>query len=177
MEAAANQYFAKSINDLTLAESALIASSAQLPSRINPVRSPDRALVRRNWILSRMFKLGYIGKAQYLLAKDEPITLSQLKTRFSLDGRYIAEIARQALIDRYGLSVYKDGLSVYTTIDSKLQQAALKSIDKNLYLMTRDMVGESLSIYQTEYLKLFYELRNQNTDILYETSIFKMSWV
>jgi penicillin-binding protein 1A len=171
VEAAANQYFAKSINDLTLAESALIASSAQLPSRINPVRSPDRALVRRNWILSRMFKLGYIGKAQYLLAKDEPITLSQLKTRFSLDGRYIAEIARQALIDRYGLSVYKDGLSVYTTIDSKLQQAALDSINKNLYLYDkrhgwREPVNLSNRIPEI----IFTELRNQNTDILYETS-------
>ena len=171
VEAAANQYFAKSINDLTLAESALIASSAQLPSRINPVRSPDRALVRRNWILSRMFKLGYIGKAQYLLAKDEPITLSQLKTRFSLDGRYIAEISRQALIDRYGLSVYKDGLSVYTTIDSKLQQAALDSISKNLYLYDkrhgwREPVNLSNRIPEI----IFTELRNQNTDILYETS-------
>ena len=106
VEAAANQYFAKSINELTLAESALIASSAQLPSRINPIRSPERSLIRRNWILGRMFKLGYIGKAQYFLAKDEPIALSQVKTRFSLDGRYIAEIARQAMIDRYGLSVY-----------------------------------------------------------------------
>ncbi len=174
VEAAANQYFAKSINDLTLAESALIASSAQLPSRINPIRSPDRALVRRNWILGRMFKLGYIGKAQYLLAKDEPIVLSQLQTRFSLDGRYIAEMARQALIDRYGLSVYKDGLSVYTTIDSKLQQAALDSVSKNLYIYDkrhgwREPVNLSNRIPEI----VFTELRNQNTDILYETSNFQ----
>ena len=171
VEAAANQYFAKSINELTLAESALIASSAQLPSRINPIRSPDRSLVRRNWILSRMFKLGYIGKAQYFLAKDEPIALSQVKTRFSLDGRYIAEIARQAMIDRYGLSVYKDGFSVYTTVDSKLQQAALKSINKNLYQYDkrhgwREPVNLSNRIPEI----VFTELRNQNTDILYETS-------
>ena len=171
VEAAANQYFAKSIDELTLAESALIASSAQLPSRINPIRSPDRALIRRNWILARMFKLGYIGKAQYLLAKDEPIELSQLQARFSLDGRYIAEIARQALIDRYGLSVYKDGLSVYTTIDSKLQQAALESINKNLYLYDkrhgwREPVNLSNRIPEI----VFTELRNQNTDILYEKS-------
>ena len=171
VEAAANQYFAKSINELTVAESALIASSAQLPSRINPIRSPDRALIRRNWILSRMFKLGYIGKAQYLLAKDEPIVLSQLQTRFSLDGRYIAEIARQALIDRYGLSVYKDGLSVYTTIDSKLQKAALESINKNLYQYDkrhgwREPVNLSNKIPEI----VFSELRNQNTNILYETS-------
>ena len=171
VEAAANQYFAKSINELTLAESALIASSAQLPSRINPIRSPDRALVRRNWILSRMFKLGYIGKAQYLLAKDEPITISQSQTRFSLDGRYIAEIARQALIDRYGLSVYKDGLSVYTTIDSKLQQAALESISKNLYQYDkRHGWREPLNLSNRIPEIVFTELRNQNTDILYKTS-------
>ncbi len=171
VEAAANQYFAKSINELTLAESALIASSAQLPSRINPIRSPDRSLVRRNWILGRMFKLGYIGKAQYLLARDEPIALSQVKARFSLDGRYIAEIARQAMIDRYGLSVYKDGFSVYTTIDSKLQQAALESIDKNLYAYDkrhgwREPINLSNKIPEI----VFTELRNQNTDILYEKS-------
>ena len=127
VEAAANKYFSKSINELTLAESALIASSAQLPSRINPIRSPDRSIIRRNWILGRMYKLGYIGRAQFLLAKSEPINLTQLDSNFSLDGRYIAEIARQAMIDRYGLSVYKDGLSVITTIDSSLQQAALEA--------------------------------------------------
>ena len=125
VEAAANKYFAKSIDDLTLAESALIASSAQLPSRINPIRSPDRSIIRRNWILGRMYKLGYIGRAQLLLAQSEPIKLTQLDSSFTLDGRYIAEITRQAMIDRYGLSVYKDGLSVITTIDSSLQQAAL----------------------------------------------------
>ena len=133
VEAAANKYFSKSINELTLAESALIASSAQLPSRINPIRSPDRSVIRRNWILGRMYKLGYIGRAQFLLAKSEPINLTQLDSNFSLDGRYIAEITRQAMIDRYGLSVYKDGLSVITTIDSSLQQAALESVAKNLY--------------------------------------------
>ena len=171
VEAAANQYFAKSINELTLAESALIASSAQLPSRINPIRSPDRSIVRRNWILGRMFKLGYIGKAQYLLARDEPIALSQVKARFSLDGRYIAEIARQAMIDRYGLSVYKDGFSVYTTIDSKLQQAALESIDKNLYAYDkRHGWREPINLSNRIPEIVFTELRNQNTDILYEKS-------
>tara|TARA_Y100000591_G_C21845993_1_gene708758 strand:+ start:1080 stop:3527 length:2448 start_codon:yes stop_codon:yes gene_type:complete len=171
VEAAANQYFAKSINNLTLAESALIASSAQLPSRINPIRSPDRTLVRRNWILSRMFKLGYIGKAQYLLAKDEPILLSKAQTKFSLDGRYIAEIARQAMIDRYGLSVYKDGLSVYTTIDSKLQKAALESVDKNLYAYDkRHGWREPLNLSNKIPEIVFKELKNQNTEILYEVS-------
>jgi penicillin-binding protein 1A len=133
VEAAANKYFSKSVEDLTLAESALIASSAQLPSRINPIRSPERSIVRRNWILGRMYKLGYIGRAQYLISKNEPIQLSQTDSSFEIDGRYISEIVRQQMIERFGLTVYKDGLSVFTTIDSKLQKAALASVAKNLY--------------------------------------------
>ena len=171
VEAASNKYFSKSINELTLAESALIASSAQLPSRINPLRSPDRSIIRRNWILGRMYKLGYIGRAQFLLAKSEPINLSQLDSSFSLDGRYIAEIARQAMIDRYGLSVYKDGLSVITTIDSSLQQAALDSAAKNLYAYDkRHGWREPVNLLSEIPDFIFKELQDGNLDILYQDS-------
>jgi len=171
VEAAANKYFSKSISELTLAESALIASSAQLPSRINPIRSPDRSLIRRNWILGRMYKLGYIGRAQYLLAKSEPINLTRLDSSFALDGRYIAELARQAIIERYGLSAYRDGLSVFTSIDSALQQAALESISKNLYAYDkrhgwREPINLLLKIPEF----IFEELQAGNLDILYEES-------
>ena len=171
VEAAANKYFSKSINELTLAESALIASSAQLPSRINPIRSPDRSIIRRNWILGRMYKLGYIGRAQFLLAKSEPINLTELDSNFSLDGRYIAEITRQAMIDRYGLSVYKDGLSVFTTIDSSLQQAALESVAKNLYdYDKRHGWREPINLLSKISESIFEELQVGNLDILYEES-------
>ena len=171
VEAAANKYFSKSIDELTLAESALIASSAQLPSRINPIRSPDRSILRRNWILGRMHKLGYIGRAQFLLAKSEPINLTQLDSNFSLDGRYIAEITRQAMIDRYGLSVYKDGLSVITTIDSSLQQAALESVAKNLYdYDKRHGWREPVNLQSKISESVFDELQTGNLDILYEES-------
>ena len=171
VEAAANKYFSKSINELTLAEAALIASSAQLPSRINPIRSPDRSIVRRNWILGRMHKLGYIGRAQFLLAKSEPIKLTQLDSNFSLDGRYIAEITRQAMIERYGLSVYKDGLSVITTIDSSLQQAALESVSKNLYIYDkRHGWREPINLLSKISESIFAELQAGNLDILYEES-------
>jgi len=171
VEAAANKYFSKSISELTLAESALIASSAQLPSRINPIRSPDRSLIRRNWILGRMYKLGYIGRAQYLLAKSEPINLTRLDSSFALDGSYIAELARQAIIERYGLSAYRDGLSVFTSIDSALQQAALESITKNLYAYDkrhgwREPINLLLKIPEF----IFEELQAGNLDILYEES-------
>ena len=171
VEAAANKYFSKSINQLTLAESALIASSAQLPSRINPLRSPDRSIIRRNWILGRMYKLGYIGRAQFLLAKSEPINLTQLDSSFSLDGRYIAEITRQAMIDRYGLSVYKDGLSVITTIDSSLQQAALDSAAKNLYAYDkRHGWREPVNLLSEIPDFIFKQLQDGNLDILYQDS-------
>ena len=171
VEAAANKYFAKSIDDLTLAESALIASSAQLPSRINPIRSPDRSIIRRNWILGRMYKLGYIGRAQLLLAQSEPIKLTQLDSSFTLDGRYIAEITRQAMIDRYGLSVYKDGLSVITTIDSSLQQAALESVAKNLYAYDkRHGWREPINLLSKIPESIFKELQAGNLNILYEES-------
>ena len=171
VEAAANKYFSKSINELTLAESALIASSAQLPSRINPLRSPDRSIIRRNWILGRMYNLGYIGKAQFLLAKAEPINLTQLDSSFSLDGRHIAEIARQAMIERYGLSVYKDGLSVITTIDSSLQQAAIESAVKNLYAYDkRHGWREPVNLLSKIPDLIFQELQDGNLDILYQDS-------
>ena len=171
VEAAANKYFSKSINELTLAESALLASSAQLPSRINPIRSPDRAVIRRNWILGRMFKLGYIGRAQFLIAKSEPINLTQLDSSFSVDGRYIAEITRQAMIERYGLSVYKDGLSVITTIDSKLQQYAIESTVKNLYIYDkRHGWREPKNLLSRIPQLVFKELQMGNLDILYEES-------
>ena len=171
VEAAANKYFAKSIDDLTLAESALIASSAKLPSRINPIRSPDRSIIRRNWILGRMYKLGYIGRAQLLLAQSEPIKLTQLDSSFTLDGRYIAEITRQAMIDRYGLSVYKDGLSVITTIDSSLQQAALESVAKNLYAYDkRHGWREPINLLSKIPESIFKELQAGNLNVLYEES-------
>ena len=171
VESAANKYFGKSIDELTLAEAALIASSAQLPSRINPIRSPERSTIRRNWILGRMYTLEYIGKAQFLMALEEPINLTQQDSGFELDGRYISEIVRQSMIDRYGLSVYEDGLSVYTTIDSSLQQAATDSINKNLYdYDKRHGWREPINYFDKLSVKVFTELSTGNTEILYEES-------
>jgi len=171
VEAAADKYFAKSIDELTLAESALIASSAQLPSRINPIRSPDRSAVRRNWILGRMYKLGYIGKAQFLLAIDEPIAIATPDSTFDLDGRYIAELVRQEMIKRYGLSAYADGLSVFTTIQSSLQRASIISVQKNLFDYDKRHGWRKPVNYSGQLPPgLLSELRRGNLDILNQDS-------
>ena len=150
-----------------MAEAALIASSAQLPSRINPIRSPERSTVRRNWILGRMYKLGYIGRAQYLLAIDEPIVIAKPDSLFDLDGRYIAELVRQKIIGRYGLSAYEDGLSVFTTIQSALQRAAIESVQKNLFDYDKRH-GWRKPINYSEQLNpmIFEQLALGNIDIL-----------
>jgi len=171
VEAAADKYFAKSIDELTLAESALIASSAQLPSRINPIRSPERSTVRRNWILGRMYKLGYIGKAQFLLAIDAPILIATSETSFDLDGRYIAELVRQEIIKRYGLSAYSEGLSVFTTIQSPLQRASIASMQKNLFdYDKRHGWRKPINYYDRLSPNLLSELRLGNLNILREDS-------
>ena len=122
-----------------------------------------------------MHKLGYIGKAQLLLAKSEPINLTQLDSSFLLDGRYISEIARQAMIERYGLSVYKDGLSVFTTIDSSLQKAALQSVEKSLYEYDkRHGWREPVNLLSKIPEKVFAELQKGNEGILYKESNIKL---
>jgi penicillin-binding protein 1A len=106
-----------------------------------------------------------------LLAQSEPIKLTQLDSSFTLDGRYIAEITRQAMIDRYGLSVYKDGLSVITTIDSSLQQAALESVAKNLYAYDkRHGWREPINLLSKIPESIFKELQAGNLNVLYEES-------
>ena len=167
VEAAADKYFAKSIDELSLAEAALIASSAQLPSRINPIRSPERSTVRRNWILGRMYKLDYIGKAQYLLAIEEPISIAKVDSLFDLDGRYIAELARQNVISRYGLSAYADGLSVFTTIQSQLQKTAISSLQKNLFDYDKRHGWRKPSNYYDQLdPQIFEQLALGNLDVL-----------
>ena len=145
----------------------VIASSAQLPSRINPIRSPERSAVRRNWILGRMYKLDYIGKAQYLLAIEEPISIAKVDSLFDLDGRYIAELARQNVITRYGLSAYADGLSVFTTIQSQLQKTAISSLQKNLFDYDKRHGWRKPSNYYDQLdPQIFEQLALGNLDVL-----------
>mgnify|MGYP005657456077 FL=1 len=107
IEAASNTYFNKSSIDLNLSESATIAAMAQSPSRINAIKAPLRTEQRRNWILSRMYQLRYISKDEYNQAKSLPLEVAKNINLYSVDARYLAELARQDIIKRYGLEAYK----------------------------------------------------------------------
>ena len=134
IQAAANTYFNKSLSELNISESATIAALAQLPSRVNPVKDPRRTLQRRNWILSRMLLLNYISEDEYKESISNNILIANNINLYDIDAGYIAELVRQDIVNRYGLRAYKEGWSVYTTINSESQRASKESMMQELFL-------------------------------------------
>ncbi|RLA03588.1 MAG: peptidase, partial [Gammaproteobacteria bacterium] len=130
--AAAQVYYGKSVNDLTLAQSATIAALPKAPSRVNPINGPEETLARRNYILGRMLKLGYIEQLAYDEAIAEPDEAALYKVRTEAGAAYVAEMVRQEMVKRYGKAVYTSGYDVITTLDVKRQQAANQALRKDL---------------------------------------------
>lgn len=127
-EAASQVYYGKSIGELSLAQHAMLAGVAKAPSRNNPVSGLAAGLVRRNWILGRMHALGYISDGQYQDALLEPDSARLHGAQLSFSAHYAAEMARQEMVQRYGLEAYTNGYHVYTTISSDLQRIASQSV-------------------------------------------------
>lgn len=132
IQAAAQIYYGQNIDQLSLAQLAMIAGLPKAPSAYNPIANPERALIRRDWILSRMESLGYIDNTAYAHAVAEPITAKNHGSVVELEAPYVAEMARKELINRYGLSAYTDGYMAFVTADSQLQKAAQEAVIKGL---------------------------------------------
>ena len=132
IRAAAKKYYSKSLESLTVAEMAMLAGLPKAPSKYNPVANPERALIRRNWIIKRMHELGYIDQAQYDEAIDSPIGLNLYQEKLDVNMPYLAEMARYALVNRYGDQVVNGGWRVRLTVDSQAQQAAEAAVLKGL---------------------------------------------
>ena len=130
--AAAQVYYGKSVNDLTTAQSATIAALPKAPSRVNPINGPAETLARRNYILGRMLKLGYIDQLAYDEAIVEPDDAALYKVQVEAGAAYVAEMVRQEMVKRYGTAVYTSGYDVITTLDVKRQQAANQALRKDL---------------------------------------------
>ncbi|WP_374972637.1 penicillin-binding protein 1A [Spongiibacter marinus] len=128
IEAAAQTYYGKSIKELSLAQMAMIAGLPKAPSAYNPVANPERARIRRNWILGRMFALGYINQADYQAAKQQDITARRHGTQLDVSAAYAAEMVRVEMLKRYGRDAYENGYSVITSVDSTLQTAANQAV-------------------------------------------------
>ena len=130
--AAAQVYYGKNLDQLTLAEMAMIAGLPKAPSKYNPIANPERALQRRDWILGRMLGLKKISKSDYNAAINEPDNSTYHGSIAKIDAAYAAEMVRQQVIKKYGLKAYTEGYTAITTIDSRLQEKATNSVQSGL---------------------------------------------
>ncbi len=128
VEAAAQVYYGKSINELNLAQLAMITATFQSPSSKNAINDPERALERRNHVLNRMLEEKFINQAQFEEASVQPITAKQHGRSLDISAPYITEMARAKAVELFGQAAYKDGYEIYTTIDSKLQETAQQAV-------------------------------------------------
>lgn len=130
--AAAKIYYNKNLDELSIAQMAMIAGLPKAPSKYNPVVNPERALERRNWILGRMLQLGYINQADYQKAVAEPINLDMPDRGINNRFLYVGEMVRSEMVDKFGEQAIDSGYKVYTTIDSKRQEYAEEAVRKGL---------------------------------------------
>jgi len=130
--AAADVYYGKSVNELNLAQCAMLAALPKAPSRINPITSPERAMTRRDYILGRMHELGYISSAEYQQAKSEKNTAFYHGATTEVYAPYLAEMVRKDMLSRFGQSAYTGGYEVYTTIHSLFQTTADQAVTDGL---------------------------------------------
>ena len=122
--AASQVYFGKSIKQLTLAESAMLAGLPKAPSTFNPVANPQRAKVRQQYVLRRMRDLGQVSEAEYSEAVKANLQVRRELDEFPVHAEYVAEMVRQAVYEHYPEEVYTRGFRVYTTIRTADQEAA-----------------------------------------------------
>jgi penicillin-binding protein 1A len=132
IEAAAEVYYGKPVDQLTLAQTAMIAGLPKAPSRDNPVSNPKSAKQRRGYVLGRMYDLDFISEEEYKTAMDAPVSAKIHATKPDVEAPYLAEMVRAEMVERYGEDAYTQGLRVITTVDSRLQTSANQAVRKAL---------------------------------------------
>lgn len=132
-KSAAETYFGKSLDQLTIDESALLAGITKEPDRYNPYVHPDEAKRRRNYVLRTMLKYKYISKDEYNQAVVMELNLRPLQDIGYKTAPYFVEYVRKLMINKYGTKRFlRGGLSIYTTIDPKMQEYAEQAIKTTL---------------------------------------------
>ena len=131
--AAALNYFNKSLDDLSLSEMAFLAALPKAPNNYNPVRNPEGAKTRRDWVLDRMVEAGFITADEAKKAQEQPVTLHKRDETEVVKADYFAEEVRRELVARYGdKDLYQAGLSVRVSLDPKLQGYADQALRQAL---------------------------------------------
>lgn len=122
--AAAQVYYGVDLKDLSVAQIAMVAGLPKAPSRFNPIADPARALERRNYVLRRMHELGHISNEVFNAALLDADNAALHALDIEVDAPFVAEMVRNAAVELYGEDAYNTGLKIYTTLDSRLQDAA-----------------------------------------------------
>ncbi len=135
--AAAQVYYGKPIDNLSLSQIAMIAGLPKAPSRTNPLTNPELALKRRSYVLSRMLKLGFISEAQELEARSTGVTAEWHGHSAEVPAPHLAEMVREFMLENFDADVYEKGLKVKTTIKSNLQLHAVQSLRDGLFAYDR----------------------------------------
>lgn len=130
--AAAEYYYGKTLDQLTVAECAAIASTFQLPSLVNPINSPKRETARRNWVLGEMLRHRYITQAEYDQAIAEPVHGRPHEQPIKVEAPYLAEMVRRQVLDRLGNDALTEGYVVRTTLQSDRQKEAVNALRDGL---------------------------------------------
>ncbi len=165
VEAAAQEYFSKHVEDLTLAEASILAGIPKAPSRYDPYLNPQRAKERQIYVLRRMAEVGFISREQEAAALNQPIKLKPYRPDWIKECGYFNEHVRSLLEDRFGKeSVYSLGLKVYTTADVQLHQVAQEAIQLGIDGLVqrngyrgplRHLRGKELALYQERQVRYY----------------------
>lgn len=137
VKSAAQIYYGKDLEELTLSQMAMIAGLPQAPSTDNPLTDPQAALERRDYVLQRLYQLDRISHQQYQNAKHAPLTAEYHGERHDLDAPYVAEAIRRMMVKKLGDQAYHLGLQVYTTIDGNMQNNAQTAVKQGLFQYTK----------------------------------------
>ena len=122
--AATQFYYGRPLDELNLAQVAMLAGLPKAPSRFNPIVNPQRALARRDYVLGRMLELGFVDADGHATAISAPVSAKRHGLKVEVEAPYAAEMVRAALEEELGGEAYVGGYRVYTTIDSARQSAA-----------------------------------------------------
>lgn len=173
--AAAQVYYGKSVSQLTLGQMAVIAGLPKAPSLLNPIRSPQRALARRNLVLSRMLALGKITQEQYAEAIKEPIATRYHGAEIMLNAPYLGEMVRKFMIEQHGDEAYTKGFNVYTTLSSVRQKAADDAVFQGLmdYDLRHGYRGAEKRLWQAKELAWSSERLSDYLDDLTSSDPFE----
>ncbi|MDA3885604.1 MAG: PBP1A family penicillin-binding protein [Candidatus Delongbacteria bacterium] len=141
IQSSAKKMFGKNASELLIEESALLIAQLKAPAHYNPFKKPERALNRRNLVLYNMLTMGYIEKNDYDSLKQVPIVLNDKKKREIGLAPYFTENIRKKLRDmqdEYDFEYLRDGLKVYTTLDSRIQAIADSCVQDYVPIVTEN---------------------------------------